>query len=174
MSVSTTKENILARWRTNPLLNAAVLPVAPQSAHDLSVDHPTQALAPSMVTTTVEALQSGETHYVDVPGIRPLREKLATFLHNVGLAEYGVDHVLVTAGLQEARFLTIQKIGEQFGRIGMPAVVHPGAKLAGRGARHRRHRNRHGQRHDAPVTGCRRSRVCKPASSCSISSHPRA
>jgi aspartate/methionine/tyrosine aminotransferase len=49
------------------------------------------------------------------------------------LADYPASHVLVTMGIQECRFLTLQKLGEILsatGSIGLPSVVHPGARLA--------------------------------------------
>ncbi|MFN2169088.1 MAG: aminotransferase class I/II-fold pyridoxal phosphate-dependent enzyme, partial [Anaerolineae bacterium] len=79
---------------------------------------------------SLQALEDGQTHYVDVPGIGELRAALAEAMTGLGLAGYSADHMLVTAGIQESRFLTIQKIGESFGRIGLPAVVHPGAHKA--------------------------------------------
>jgi aspartate/methionine/tyrosine aminotransferase len=82
------------------------------------------------MTASVRALREGQTHYVDVPGIGPLREALAAYLRETIGANYDSSQVLVTAGVQESRFLTLQKIGEQFERVAMPAVVHPGARRA--------------------------------------------
>jgi aspartate/methionine/tyrosine aminotransferase len=39
-------------------------------------------------------------------------------------------HVVVTAGIQENRFFTIQILGDQAGHIGLPEVVHPGVRMA--------------------------------------------
>jgi aspartate/methionine/tyrosine aminotransferase len=67
---------------------------------------------------------------VPVPGIDPLREALSVYLKDMGAAEYGASRVLVTAGIQESRFLSIQMIGDQFDSIALPQVVHPGARKA--------------------------------------------
>jgi aspartate/methionine/tyrosine aminotransferase len=39
-------------------------------------------------------------------------------------------HILVTAGIQEARFLSLQVLGERFGGVILPQVVHPGVRKA--------------------------------------------
>lgn len=54
-----------------------------------------------------EALSRGETHYTDRPGIRVLREAVATRLRAGGL-EVDPDHVLITCGVEEARFVVTQ------------------------------------------------------------------
>lgn len=85
---------------------------------------------PAIVENAAMALEQGQTHYVDVPGIAPLREALAAYLKDMGLVGYEQANVLVTAGIQECRFLTIQMIGESFGCVALPEVVHPGARKA--------------------------------------------
>ena len=50
-------------------------------------------------------------------------------------AEYQAGNLIITAGVQESRFLTIQKIGERYDSIAVPTVVHPGVHKA-LGVRH--------------------------------------
>ena len=75
-------------------------------------------------------MEAGQTHYVDVPGIGPLREKIAAYLNESTGSACQSGNIIVTAGLQESRFLTIQKIGELYESIAVPEVVHPGARKA--------------------------------------------
>lgn len=131
MPGSKAKERVVGRHLGNTLLQAPALPVVPRvPGYDLSVDHPTMALDPIMVESSWTALLNGQTHYVDVPGIAPLREALATYLGEMGVPGHSAGTVLVTAGMQEARFLAVQMIGAVFGKIALPAVVHPGARKA--------------------------------------------
>lgn len=83
-----------------------------------------------MIDRATTALEQGQTHYAEVPGIDPLREKLATYIRQMGLVGYEPANILVTAGIQECRFLAIQMVGERFGCIGLPEVVHPGVRQA--------------------------------------------
>jgi aminotransferase len=48
----------------------------------------------------------------------------------MGTTGYEQPNVLVTAGMQECRFLAIQIIGESYGCLALPEVVHPGAQRA--------------------------------------------
>ncbi|MEM7112492.1 MAG: aminotransferase class I/II-fold pyridoxal phosphate-dependent enzyme [Chloroflexota bacterium] len=114
----------------NSLLNTAAPPVVPRNHHDLSSDQPRAAIDSSVITAAKAALDDGQTHYVDVPGIPVLRQALADYLSNDCGCRYEQSQVIVTAGIQESRFLTLQKIGEAFGHIALPAVVHPGVKQA--------------------------------------------
>jgi aspartate/methionine/tyrosine aminotransferase len=133
MSKSTTKTSIIQQHETNKLLQAPTLsPLQRPGQNDLSADHPTRQPYDAMIENAAEALEQGQTHYVDVPGIMPLREALAAYLKTLGLADYEQDNVLVTAGIQECRFLSVQIIGEAFGCIALPEAVHPGVlKAAG-------------------------------------------
>lgn len=97
---------------------------------DLSADGRITPLDERIIAATVEALESGQTHYVDVPGIAPLRDAVARFLASFSGAAYQQSNIVVTAGMQESRFLTIQLIGAQFENIGVPDVAHPGVRKA--------------------------------------------
>jgi len=79
-----------------------------------------------IVGKVMETLRNGETHYVDVPGNAELRAELGAYLSSAGISKGG--KILVTAGIQEARFLTVQVLGKASGRIAFPQVMHPGVK----------------------------------------------
>ena len=101
-----------------------------RSPNDLGADGMIRPLDERIIATAVDALESGQTHYVDVPGIAPLRSAVAEFLSGSFGAAYQPGNIVITAGIQESRFLSIQMIGEQFENIGVPDVVHPGVRKA--------------------------------------------
>jgi len=131
MPGSQTKEMIIQRHMANELLQAPILlPVQRAQGQDLSTDQPTMQPDPAIVESAATALEQGQTHYVDVPGVAPLRKALAAYLKDMGLVGYEQANVLVTAGIQECRFLSVQMIGEVVGCVALPEVVHPGARKA--------------------------------------------
>ena len=123
---SHTKAKILKQHQANARLKTPLLPQVMQNSQDLSADEMPSPLDEQIIAGAWEALASGQTHYVDVPGIAPLREAVAEHLNSLTDAQYQLTNILVTAGMQEARFLTIQKISELYDSIAVPEVVHPG------------------------------------------------
>jgi aspartate/methionine/tyrosine aminotransferase len=142
MHSSRTKANMIARLANNSLLQtpagATCGAAMRRPAYDLAVDQltapPGATCGAAILASSLEALERGETHYVEVPGIAPLRERLSGYLQEMGLAGTASNQVFVTAGIQESRFLALQILGEQLGRAtggtGLPSVVHPGARQA--------------------------------------------
>jgi aspartate/methionine/tyrosine aminotransferase len=114
---------------TATLLATPGLDPMPATPHDLRGDQPVRALDPMVADAAARALESGQTHYVDVPGIAPLREAAARLLNEQG-AVCRPANVLITAGAQEARFLTLQIIGDLAGPLVLPQVAHPGVRQA--------------------------------------------
>ena len=90
----------------------------------------TSPLDERIIASASEALEAGQTHYVDVPGIAPLRAAIAEHLNRTAATHYQPANILITAGMQEARFLSIQKISERSASIAVPQVVHPGVRKA--------------------------------------------
>ncbi len=130
MAKSRTIDAILQRHVINDLLLAPALMPIGSSPKDLSADQPTMPLDPAIVDYVTERLQAGETHYVDVPGMPALRQVLAEHMQSAGLSGIEIANVLVTAGMQETRFLSIQTLGTLLGPVALPEVVHPGARKA--------------------------------------------
>lgn len=56
------------------------------------------------------ALDRGETHYTDRPGIAPLRGAVAARLRDRHGLDVDAADVVITCGLTEARFVTIQRL----------------------------------------------------------------
>jgi aspartate/methionine/tyrosine aminotransferase len=125
-----TKATIVQQHDQNALLNAAAPPLMMRAAGDWGADEGAFPVDERVIERAAAALESGQTHYVDVPGIAPLREQIAADLNAAHGTRCQKGNVIVTAGVQESRFLTIQMIGEHYEQIAMPAVVHPGALKA--------------------------------------------
>jgi octopine/nopaline transport system ATP-binding protein len=127
---SQTIARILDAHAQNTLLNTPAPPLMAHSAGDLSADDLFAPIDERMIESAANALESGQTHYVDVPGIAALRAAIADHLTGTYGGDYAQPNVIVTAGMQEARFLTLQMIGETVERVAVPKVVHPGVRKA--------------------------------------------
>lgn len=92
--------------------------------------HPTTMPAPAMTNGTIQALRNGETHYVESVGIAALRARISDWIGEISNAAFDVESVLVTAGVQEARFLAIHTLCREYGSIAIPSVVDPGVRAA--------------------------------------------
>jgi aspartate/methionine/tyrosine aminotransferase len=77
---------------------------------------------------SAEALDRGETHYTDRPGIKPLRERLAATLSGRFGIAIDANGVVITCGVTEARFVAIQQLVGVGGRV--IALDHP-ERIAG-------------------------------------------
>ena len=68
--------------------------------------------APANIRSAVEAaLDRGETHYTDRPGILSLREKIGALLREqFNIVINAKSDVIVTCGVTEARFLAIEQL----------------------------------------------------------------
>jgi aspartate/methionine/tyrosine aminotransferase len=100
------------------------------SGRDLSGDHPIFELAPVARRAVSEALEAGETHYADVPGIAPLRRAVAAALAAQGLRVDAEEGLIIASGEQEARFLALHALAHMGYRVVLPSIVHPGASKA--------------------------------------------
>ena len=127
---SKTITSVLEQFKANKLLNTLDPPRLSSSLKRLRNSHPAEQVDQDVINAAMQALRDGQTHYVDVPGIGPLRSALADYLNEQFGSTYELDNILVTAGVQESRFLTIQKIGEGFEGIIIPEVIHPGVLQA--------------------------------------------
>ena len=127
---SQTKQVILEQHQSNDLLNTAIPSPMQRNEHDLSADEIRFPIDERVIAASARAMEEGHTHYVPVPGIDALREAVANYLNEETDSAYQSGNVLVTAGMQESRFLTIQLIGKQFGGVAVPEVAHPGVLKA--------------------------------------------
>lgn len=95
--------------------------------NDFRGEYPTHPLPKEARSSVNEALQRKQTHYVNVPGITPLREAIAAFLTDLSI-KTPMEQILVTAGEQEARFLTLHSSLEEGYQAAVPEVVSPGVQ----------------------------------------------
>jgi aspartate aminotransferase len=66
-------------------------------------------VAPDFVRdAAIAALERGETHYTDRPGILPLRKKVAELLQTRYSLEADPSTIVITCGDTEARFVSVQ------------------------------------------------------------------
>ena len=82
-------------------MDVRFVPVAP-NASSLVPAHAREAAS--------AALDRGETHYTDRPGIAPLRGVIADRLNDRFSLDLEAGDVIVTCGATEARFVTIQQL----------------------------------------------------------------
>lgn len=125
----------------------------PLEGGDFRGDYPAMAIPRPVRTSAMDALQQGQTHYVGVLGIEPLRAAVSEFLAGLGV-DVPAGRVIITSGEQEARFLALQGVARQYAgasvargdrqarflavhdvaqksfRVAVPTVVAPGVKAA--------------------------------------------
>jgi aspartate/methionine/tyrosine aminotransferase len=78
---------------------------------------------------SVTALERGETHYTDRPGIVPLRQRVAALMsERFGVAIDAGKGVVITCGVTEARFVAMQQLVPVGGTV--VALSH-GERIAG-------------------------------------------
>lgn len=81
------------------------------------------------------ALERGETHYTDRPGVAPLRDALSRQLENRLGRSFSRSQVLVTCGSTEARFVAVQcllQVGGTLYVVGPdPAIIEGAAIVRG-------------------------------------------
>lgn len=80
-----------------------------QSPSVVSSGH--EAASASVQRAVEAALDRGETHYADRPGILPLRHAVAAYLaRRFGIQSDPKTDIIVTCGATEARFIAVQQI----------------------------------------------------------------
>lgn len=80
---------------------------AKPGAIDLSADRVSGRASASAVLAARDALDAGETHYTDRPGIAPLRARLAESIRSRHGLELRPDNVVVSSGALEGTFAAI-------------------------------------------------------------------
>lgn len=79
--------------------------------------------SPSVRGQVEAALDRGETHYTDRPGILPLREKIAASLQQrFAVPVNASGDLIVTCGVTEARFVAVQQLLQPGQTIAAPAL----------------------------------------------------
>jgi aspartate aminotransferase len=86
------------------LAQARELEAAGRPMIHLEIGEPDFDTPPHIVEAAVDALRSGQTHYVPAPGIPQLRESVAAFLERAGRVRTTPDRVVVTPGAKPVMF----------------------------------------------------------------------
>ena len=86
------------------------------AAHSQAEDVNVVQLDAAIAQAAQEALERGETHYSDRPGILPLREKVVAYLQTIGITT-SPNNVVITCGVTEARFVAVQVLVERGGVV---------------------------------------------------------
>jgi len=100
---------------------------SPLDGNDFRGDYPMLAVPEPARAAATKALRQGQTHYVPVAGIQPLKQAIVEFLADTKV-HVSADQVIVTGGMQEARFLAVQGV----------TPLNTAAMLAARGDRQAR------------------------------------
>jgi aspartate/methionine/tyrosine aminotransferase len=103
------------------------LPFARRTAALLEHVVPIQAdaavAAPAVRAAVEAALDRGETHYTDRPGILPLRQRIAERLSRRFKLDMSARDIVVTCGATEARFAAIQQLLQPEQVLAAPTVA---------------------------------------------------
>ncbi|WP_204240793.1 hypothetical protein [Microvirga arvi] len=102
--------------RTAELIGRDVPPSAAAGAH---------RMVQAAIDAVNDALDRGETHYTDRPGILPLRQKVSALLNERFRLASRPSDLTITCGLTEARFVCLQQLVEPGGTV--HALAHPEA-----------------------------------------------
>jgi aspartate/methionine/tyrosine aminotransferase len=98
----------------------ALLQNAPAES-DSSNDRPSA----NILQAVESALDRGETHYTDRPGILALRQRIAGLLKSrFGLEIDARNNVIVTCGITEARFVASQQVLKPGDKLAAPVNSH--------------------------------------------------
>ena len=92
------------------LARAKAIEAAGGKVIHLEIGEPDFPTPNHIVEAAVEALRSGQTHYVPAPGIPLLREAVAAFLERTGRMRVAPDRVIVTPGAKPIMFFAIMAL----------------------------------------------------------------
>ena len=116
-------ESVIECQKKNPVLLMDI-----EGNKNLTFDHPSINDKKSLVEAAIAALEAGETHYADVPGVFKLRKLIGNYFQELGTSNINAENVLVTTGINESRFLSIQVLGQDLDGIAIPSVIDPNVK----------------------------------------------
>jgi aspartate/methionine/tyrosine aminotransferase len=94
------------------LSKALALEAGGRSVVHLEIGEPDFASPEHVVEAAEQALADGHTHYVPSPGIPPLREAVASHLHDTGRVRAAPEQVVVTPGAKPVMFFSMLALCE--------------------------------------------------------------
>jgi aspartate aminotransferase len=107
------------------LAQARELEAAGRPMIHLEIGEPDFDTPPHIVEAAVDALRSGQTHYVPAPGIPQLRESVAAFLERAGRVRTTPDRVVVTPGAKPVMFYVMLALCQPGDEVIYPNPAFP-------------------------------------------------
>lgn len=87
-----------------------------------------ETMPAAATSAVIDALDRGETHYTDRPGIMPLRKRVAALLTARFKTPFEAANLTISCGLTEARFVAVQQLLQDNAHVAAPA---DGGTIAG-------------------------------------------
>jgi aspartate/methionine/tyrosine aminotransferase len=107
------------------LAKARALEATGRTVVHLEIGEPDFDTPPHIVQAAVDALRSGQTHYVPAPGIPQLRESVAAFLERTGRARTTPDRVVITPGAKPVMFYVMLALCQPGDEVIYPNPAFP-------------------------------------------------
>jgi len=107
------------------LAKARALEAAGRTVIHLEIGEPDFDTPPHIVEAAVDALRSGQTHYVPAPGIPQLRESVAAFLERTGRLRTTPDRVVITPGAKPVMFYVMLALCQPGDEVIYPDPAFP-------------------------------------------------
>lgn len=107
------------------LAKARALEATGRTVVHLEIGEPDFDTPRHIVEAAVDALRSGQTHYVPAPGIPQLRESVAAFLERTGRARTTPDRVVVTPGAKPVMFYVMLALCQPGDEVIYPNPAFP-------------------------------------------------
>jgi aspartate aminotransferase len=107
------------------LAKARALEATGRTVVHLEIGEPDFDTPPHIVQAAVDALRSGQTHYVPAPGIPQLRVSVAAFLERTGRARTTPDRVVITPGAKPVMFYVMLALCQPGDEVIYPNPAFP-------------------------------------------------
>jgi aspartate aminotransferase len=107
------------------LAKARALEAAGRRVVHLEIGEPDFDTAPHIVEAAVDALRSGQTHYVPAPGIPQLRESVVAFLERARRLRTTPDRVVITPGAKPVMFYAMLALCQPGDEVIYPNPAFP-------------------------------------------------
>jgi aspartate aminotransferase len=107
------------------LAQARALEASGRPVVHLEIGEPDFATPPHIVEAAVDALRSGQTHYVPAPGIPQLRESVVAFLERKGRLRTTPDRVVITPGAKPVMFYVMLALCQAGDEVIYPDPAFP-------------------------------------------------
>jgi aspartate aminotransferase len=91
----------------------------------LEIGEPDFDTPPHIVEAAVDALRSGQTHYVPAPGIASLRESVVAFLERTGRLRTTPDRIVITPGAKPVMFYVMLALCQAGDEVIYPNPAFP-------------------------------------------------